>query len=305
MNTIRIGTRGSPLALAQADMVAQALTANAGIPADRIEIVPIKTTGDRVLDRPLAELGGKGLFTKEIEAGLLDGTLDCAVHSGKDLETLLPAPLTLGAFLPRADVRDVFIGRGGVRLADLPPGATVGTASLRRQALVRRERPDLKVDILRGNVQTRLAKLEAGVCDGTLLALAGLVRLGKEDVATEILDTTRFPPACAQGAIVVEIRRDDDRMIEALAKVTDHDTEHAVAAERGFLAALDGSCRTPIAGHATIADGRVRFSGLVATPDGTRIEEISGEGPVAEAAELGYDLGKRLRTRVGPYFFES
>ncbi|MCF3933382.1 hydroxymethylbilane synthase [Acuticoccus sp. M5D2P5] len=286
-------------------MVADAIVANAGIPKDMVEIVPIQTTGDKVLDRPLAELGGKGLFTKEIETGLLDETLDCAVHSAKDLETILPSPLTLGAFMKRADVRDVFIGRGGLTLSELPEGATVGTASLRRQALVRRERPDLKVEVLRGNVQTRLSKLDAGVCDGTLLALAGLIRLDMVDVASEILSLDRFPPACAQGAIVVEIRRDDDRMIDILAKINDPETEHAVGAERGFLAALDGSCRTPIAGHATITGDRLDFAGLVATPDGLRIEEIEGNGAVADAAEIGYDLGHRLRARIGPYFFEG
>jgi hydroxymethylbilane synthase len=269
------------------------------------EIVVIRTTGDQILDRPLSEVGGKGLFTKEIEAALLENAIDCAVHSAKDLETILPAPLTLGAFLPREDVRDVFISRDGRTLDELPAGAVVGTASLRRQALVRRARPDLRLEILRGNVQTRLAKLEAGVCDGTLLALAGLKRLGNEAVATEILDTDRFLPACAQGAIAVEMRRDDDRMIEALASLDDAATATAVAAERGFLAALDGSCRTPIAGHATVADGRVTLRGLLATPDGRRIEEIRAEGTAEDAAQLGYEAGRALRSRIGEAAFEA
>ena len=268
------------------------------------EIVVIKTTGDKVLDRPLSEIGGKGLFTKEIEAALTERRIDCAVHSAKDLETILPAELTLGAFLPREDVRDVFIGRGGMTLAELPPGATVGTASLRRQALVRRARPDLKCAVLRGNVQTRLKKLEAGECDGTLLALAGLNRLGIPQIATEILDPTVFVPACAQGAIAVEIRRDDDRMIEACRAIDDRATERTVQAERGFLAALDGSCRTPIAGLATISGEDIELIGLVAAPDGTRVEEITGRGLVTEAAEMGYDAGRRLRARVGEGFFE-
>lgn len=304
MNTsrpIRIGTRGSPLALAQAHMVAEGLGRN----GDETEIVVIKTTGDMILDRPLSEVGGKGLFTKEIEAALLDGGIDCAVHSAKDLETILPAPLTLGAFLPREDVRDVFISRDGKRLDELPAGALIGTASLRRQAMVRRARPDLRLDILRGNVQTRLAKLEAGVCDGTLLALAGLKRLGNEAVATEILDTDRFLPACAQGAIAIEIRRDDDRMIEALAHLNDPATATAIAAERGFLAALDGSCRTPIAGHATVVDGRVTLRGLLATADGRRVEETRADGSAADAAALGYETGRALRARIGEAAFEA
>ncbi|WP_420394707.1 hydroxymethylbilane synthase [Acuticoccus sp.] len=281
-------------------MVADALGAN----GHECEIVVIKTTGDAVLDRPLAEIGGKGLFTKEIEAALIDGRIDCAVHSAKDLETLLPAALTLGAFLPREDVRDVFIGRDGQRLADLPGGSVVGTASLRRQALVRRARPDLRCEVLRGNVQTRLGKLASGECDATLLALAGLKRLGLEDVGTEVLDATAFPPACAQGAIAVEIRRDDDRLIEACAAIGHTETEHAVAVERGFLAALDGSCRTPIAGLATVEGDQVAFAGLVASPDGVRIEDVAARGSVTEAAETGYEAGRRLRARIGPSFFE-
>lgn len=284
-------------------MVAEALSANAGV--EETEIVVIKTTGDQVLDRPLSEVGGKGLFTKEIEAALIEGAVDCAVHSGKDLETILPEGLTLGAFLPREDVRDVLIGRGGMTLSDLPEGALVGTASLRRQALVRRARPDLRVGILRGNVQTRLRKLDEGECDATLLALAGLNRLGMAHVATEILDLDRFPPACAQGAVAVQIRRTDDRMIEACAAIDHRDTERAVAAERGFLAALDGSCRTPIAGYARIEGGDILLDGLVATEAGTRVEEVSGRAAVGDAAEMGYDAGRRLRARIGEHFFRE
>ncbi|ORE92361.1 porphobilinogen deaminase [Stappia sp. 22II-S9-Z10] len=297
---IRIGTRGSLLAMAQADMVAAALQ-KAG---ETTEIVVITTTGDKILDRPLSEIGGKGLFTKEIEAAMLEGRIDCAVHSAKDLETILPAELTLGAFLPREDVRDAFIGRAGQRLADLAPGAVVGTASLRRQALVRRARPDLRCDVLRGNVQTRLRKLEEGVCEGTLLALAGLNRLGIAEVATEILPTDTFLPACAQGAIAVEIRRDDDRLIAACQTIDDAATERMVRAERGFLAALDGSCRTPIAGLATIEGEDIHITGLVASPDGERVEEITGRGALTDAADVGYDAGRRLRARVGERFFE-
>lgn len=302
---LKLGTRGSPLALVQAHMVADALKASPDNAVEEVEIVVIKTTGDQVLDRALSEVGGKGLFTKEIEAALLDGRIDCAVHSGKDLETVMPEGLALAAWLPREDVRDVFIGRGGMTLDALPPGAKVGTASLRRQALVRRARPDLRVGILRGNVQTRLKKLEEGECDATLLALAGLNRLGMAHVATEILDVKRFLPACAQGAVAVQIRADDERMRHACAAIDHGDTERAVAAERGFLAALDGSCRTPIAGYARIEHGELVLDGLVATEAGTKVEEISSRGPVADAAEMGFEAGRRLRRQIGENFFET
>ncbi|MEM0908591.1 MAG: hydroxymethylbilane synthase, partial [Pseudomonadota bacterium] len=228
-----------------------------------------------------------------------------AVHSAKDLETVLPDALILGAFLPREDVRDAFIGRGGVPLSALPEGATVGTASLRRQALIKRARPDLNCAILRGNVQTRLAKLEAGECEATLLALAGLKRLGQEEVATEILDIERFPPALAQGAIAVETRRDDARVRAALTTLNHPATAHAVHAERGFLSALDGSCRTPIAGLATVENGSVSISGLVATPDGAHFAEAEGSGPADDAFAVGHEAGAGLRRRVGDHFFQS
>ncbi|WMS41549.1 hydroxymethylbilane synthase [Acuticoccus sp. MNP-M23] len=305
MTKIRIGTRGSPLALAQANMVAAALHSQAGVDPDDTEIVIIKVIGDQILDRSLAEVGGKGLFVKEIQTALIENRIDCAVHSAKDLETILPAPLTLGAFLPREDVRDAFIGRGGVMFKDLPQGAVVGTASLRRQALVKRARPDLRCEVLRGNVQTRLAKLEAGDCDATLLALAGLKRLGNEAVATEIMGIDIFPPALAQGAIAIEMRRDDDRMIEALDKLNHPDTEVAVSAERGFLAALDGSCRTPIAGLGTVDGDRIALSAMVALPDGSRVESIEGAASRADAAEMGFETGKMLRERIGEFFFDG
>ncbi len=305
MTKIRIGTRGSPLALAQANMVAASLHEQAGVDPADTEIVVIKVLGDQILDRSLADVGGKGLFVKEIQTALIENRIDCAVHSAKDLETILPAPLTLGAFLPREDVRDAFIGRGGVMFKDLPEGAIVGTASLRRQALVRRARPDLRCEILRGNVQTRLAKLEAGDCDATLLALAGLKRLGNEGVATEIMDVEIFPPALAQGAIAIEMRRDDDRMIELLHKLNHADTEVAVAAERGFLAALDGSCRTPIAGLGTVDGDRIALSAMVALPDGSRVEAIEGAAGRDDAAEMGFETGKKLRERIGEFFFDG
>ncbi|WP_375143835.1 hydroxymethylbilane synthase [Acuticoccus sp. MNP-M23] len=286
-------------------MVAAALHSQAGVDPDDTEIVIIKVIGDQILDRSLAEVGGKGLFVKEIQTALIENRIDCAVHSAKDLETILPAPLTLGAFLPREDVRDAFIGRGGVMFKDLPQGAVVGTASLRRQALVKRARPDLRCEVLRGNVQTRLAKLEAGDCDATLLALAGLKRLGNEAVATEIMGIDIFPPALAQGAIAIEMRRDDDRMIEALDKLNHPDTEVAVSAERGFLAALDGSCRTPIAGLGTVDGDRIALSAMVALPDGSRVESIEGAASRADAAEMGFETGKMLRERIGEFFFDG
>lgn len=301
MTNIRIGTRGSPLALAQARMVAGLLEAE-GLSS---EIVVIKTSGDTILDRALSEIGGKGLFTKEIQEALYDGRIDCAVHSAKDVETELPEASMLAAFLPREDVRDVFIGREAASFDDLPEGATVGTASLRRQALVRRLRPDLKCAVLRGNVQTRLAKLAAGDCDATLLALAGLKRLGNEHVASEILDVERFPPALAQGAVTVEIRREDEAMAEHLAAANHAATATAVTAERGFLAALDGSCRMPIAGLATVEAGRVRLTGLVATPDGARAETIETEGLATDAAAVGHAAGAELKARLDPDFIAS
>jgi hydroxymethylbilane synthase len=244
---LRIGTRGSPLALAQAHMTRAALAAAQGVAEDAIEIVTIRTSGDRIQDRPLAEAGGKGLFTKEIEEALLAGIVDLAVHSAKDMPTVLPGGLMLAACLPREDVRDAFISRGAPSLRELPQAAVVGTASLRRQAMVKRLRPDVSVVPLRGNVETRIRKLEAGEVDATLLALAGLKRLGLADKATALLDVQEFLPAVGQGAITIEARSDDARIRELLARIDHADTSTALACERAFLAVLDGSCRTPIA----------------------------------------------------------
>ena len=305
MKTALIGTRGSALALAQAEETRRRLMAAHGLPAEAFEIVPISTSGDRIQDRPLAEVGGKGLFTKEIEEALLAGRIDLAVHSSKDMPTLLPEGLELAAFLPREDPRDVFVGRNGAGLGALPERATVGSSSLRRQALIRRLRPDLTITPFRGNVQTRLRKLEEGMVDGTLLALAGLRRLGLEDVASEILPLDTFPPAPGQGAIGIETRIGDARMAALLAPIGDAETAAALACERSFLAALDGSCRTPIAGHARIEDGRLSFHGLVITPDGTRAHEIRRTGLPAEAAAIGHAAGAAIREEAGPDFFEG
>ena len=301
----RIGTRGSPLALAQAYETRSRLMAAHGLPEEMFEIVVLSTKGDRITDRSLALIGGKGLFTEEIEAQLSSGELDFAVHSSKDMPTKLPEGLHLSAFLPREDIRDAFIGRSVKRLLDLPQGATVGSASLRRQALIRRLRPDLDVIVFRGQVDTRLAKLAGGEADATLLAYAGLKRLGKLDVPTEILDPVSFPPAPAQGAICIESRIGDVRMENLLSAIDDRPTRAAVTCERGFLATLDGSCRTPIAGYATVEGDHLQFRGMILTPDGSRFHEIETSGTAENAATLGKAAGDAIRAQAGADFFES
>ena len=302
-SVLRIGSRGSPLALIQARAVQSRLAAAAGLDSGRIEIVAIRTTGDVVQDRPLAEAGGKGLFTKEIEEALIAGKIDLAVHSSKDLPTFLPAGLVLAGFLPREDPRDAFISRKAKTLRELAAGAVVGTASPRREALVKRLRPDLKVVTLRGNVETRLAKLDAGEVDATILAVAGLKRLGLLAEATAILDPDEFLPAVGQGAIGIETRADDANTRALVAKVDDPDTAIALAAERAFLAVLDGSCRTPIGGHAEINGENIRFRGVIVKPDGSEAFEVSREGRREAAAELGADAGRELRQRASADFF--
>ena len=301
---LRLGTRGSPLALAQARMVRQSLATAHGFDPEQIAIEVIRTSGDRIQDRPLADVGGKGLFTKEIEEALAAGTIDLAVHSSKDMPTMLPPGLVLSAFMEREDPRDAFISRKAKSIADLPRGATVGTASLRRQAMVKRQRPDLTIVPLRGNVETRLRKLDEGVADATLLALAGLKRLGLADAATAVLDVDEFLPAVGQGAIGIETRADDSRTRELLAAINHADTFCALAAERAFLAVLDGSCRTPIGGHATISGGRLHFRGMVVKPDGSEAFEATREGDVRDAEKLGADAGAELKGRAGPDFFK-
>jgi len=300
---LRIGTRGSPLALTQAGMVRSRLLAATALAAEAIALTVIRTTGDAIQDRPLAEVGGKGLFTKEIEEALLAGTIDLAVHSAKDLPTALPQGLTIAAVLPREDPRDVFISRKAKSLRELRFGGTVGTASLRRQALVKRLRPDLDVVAFRGNVDTRLRKLDQGVVDATLLALAGLKRLGRAHAATAILDIDEFLPAVGQGIIAIEARADDARTRDLLDRINAADDLTALTAERAFLAVLDGSCRTPIAGNATLEAGRLRLRGLIAKPDGSAAFETAREGSAADAAALGSDAGRELRRRAGADFF--
>lgn len=292
---LRIGTRGSPLALWQAHAVQAALAEALNVALAEVAVEVIRTTGDQIQDRALSEAGGKGLFTKELEEALLDGRVDLAVHSAKDVATFLPEGLHLAGYLPRADVRDALILKSGAGLADLPAGARVGTASLRREAQLRRLRPDLKVELLRGNVHTRLARVRDGDFDGTLLALAGLTRLGLADVASAVLATSEFLPAVGQGAVAIECRVNDPATNAAIAAIACRDTGIALAAERAFLTALDGSCRTPIAGLARVEGDQVRLSGLVMTPDGADAAEASGAAPIADAAALGTALGTELR----------
>ena len=300
-----IGTRGSPLALAQAREVRERLAAAHALAAERIELEVIRTTGDTIRDRPLTEVGGKGLFTKEIEEALIAGAIDLAVHSAKDMPTFLPPQLRIGAVLEREDARDVFISPKAKALAELPHGARVGTASLRRQALVKRLRPDLAVVPLRGNVETRLRKLAAGEVDAIVLALAGLKRLGLADAATAVLSVDEFLPAVGQGIIAIEARADDEQTLDLVRAVSHSATAAALIAERAFLAVLEGSCRTPIAGHAAVAAGRLAFRGLVAKPDGSEVLEAQRHGAAVVAVRLGAEAGRELKLRAGADFFTA
>jgi len=301
----RIGTRASPLALAQASETRARLMAAHDLPEEMFEIVVLSTKGDRITDRSLSEIGGKGLFTEELEQQLAAGDLDFAVHSSKDMPTRLPDGLHLAAYLPREDMRDAFVGRTAAKLLDLPEAATVGSSSLRRQALLRRLRPDLQVVTFRGLVETRLRKLDEGQVDATLLAYAGLKRLGKSEVPTEILDPRHFPPALAQGAICIESRIDDAEINSLLSSVNDAATFDAVSCERAFLTALDGSCRTPIAGYAICEHNDLRFYGLILTPDGREEFDIVTEGRRSDAVSLGYQAGATIRARAGTTFFDG
>jgi hydroxymethylbilane synthase len=302
---VRIGTRGSPLALAQAGEVRARLQAAHGASAPTIELRVIKTSGDRILDRPLSEAGGKGLFTKEIEDALLGGEIDLAVHSMKDMPTVLPAGLTINCLLPREDARDAFVSLRVDRFSALPKGAVLATSSLRRQAQVKRLRPDLTVVPMRGNVETRLRKLAEGVADATLLAVAGLKRLGLQDRITSAMPIGDMLPAVAQGVIGVETRVDDFAAAQLLAPLHDQPTALSVAAERAFLAKLDGSCRTPIAGLAVLTDNRLLFRGMILTPDGSQCHETSRSGRPEEAIRLAEDAATDLLARAGPDFFAA
>lgn len=302
---IVIGTRGSPLALAQAYETRRRLIdafpdlGNEGA----IEIQVISTTGDQVLDKPLAEIGGKGLFTKEIDNAQLNGEIDIAVHSMKDVPTWLPDGISLPCMLPREDTRDVFISNKATRLEDLPDGSVIGSASLRRQSQILAKNPSLKVVNFRGNVQTRLRKLSEGVVDATLLALAGLARMDMTKHATSIIEQDEMLPAVAQGAIGISCRTGDQKMLDFLAPLNHVETKTCVDCERAFLAKLDGSCRTPIAGQAFIKDGKLYFRGLVAKPDGSVTFEATREGSPKDAIALGAEAGMELKAKIGDDFF--
>ncbi len=301
---LRIGTRRSKLALAQTALVRDALIA--AIPelaAGAIEVMPMSTTGDVIQDRPLTEAGGKGLFVKEIEEALLAGRIDAAVHSMKDMPTIQPDGLAIAAFLPREDARDVLIAADARRIVDLKQGALVGTSALRRKAQLLHRRPDLRIVDMRGNVDTRLAKCRAGTVEATVLALAGLKRLGLAEAGTPIPEDEMLP-AVGQGAICIECRADDVRTRGWLAGIDHPATSTAVAAEHAMLAVLDGSCRTPIAGHAVLqSDGTLLLRGLIARPDGSELIATERRGPSREAKALGHDAGQELKRRGGAGFF--
>ncbi len=300
---IKIGTRGSPLALAQAYETRNRLMAAHGLDEARFEVVVIKTTGDRVQDRPLGEIGGKGLFTKEIEDALLAGHIDLAVHSMKDMPVEQPDGLVLDCYLPREDVRDAFVSLKYTSISDLPKGAKLGSSSLRRRAQILHMRPDIEVVEFRGNVQTRLRKLDEGVADATFLAMAGLNRLGNANIAQSAVAVDEILPAVAQGAIGIERRADNAEIHAMLSAIADTDTATRLAAERAFLKALDGSCQTPIAGLATLDKNNLTLRGQILRTDGS--EQVSGEisGPATDGPALGQKLAATLLEKSGGNFF--
>jgi hydroxymethylbilane synthase len=300
---LKIGTRGSPLALWQAHEVRRCLMAAHALTEEAFQIVVIKVTGDQVLDKPLKEIGGKGLFTREIEEALLDGGIDIAVHSMKDMPVLQPDGLVLDCYLAREDVRDAFVSPDVARLADLPQGAVVGSSSLRRRAQLTLRRPDLRLVEFRGNVQTRMKKLQDGVAVATFLAMAGLNRLGLSHVARDAIAVDEMLPAVAQGAIGVERRSADARIEWVLSAIHDVPTGQRLAAERAYLARLDGSCETPIAGLAVLEGEQIWLRGEILRPDGS--EAIAGDvrGPVSDAAPLGRALAEQLLGQAPKDFF--
>jgi hydroxymethylbilane synthase len=303
-----IGTRGSPLALAQAyETQRRLIEAHPTLAAEgAIQISVIHTTGDMVLDKALSEIGGKGLFTKEIDVAQLKGDVDIAVHSMKDVPTWLPDGIILPCMLPREDTRDVFISSKANSIEELPAGSVIGSASLRRQSQILAKNPSLKVINFRGNVQTRLRKLSEGVVDATLLALAGLSRMNMTEHITKVIEIDEMLPAVAQGAIGITCRAGDSKMLEFLAPLNHEPTKTCVDSERAFLSKLDGSCRTPIAGQARIDDaGVLHFKGLVAKPDGSVVYETTREGSPDDALAIGIDAGLELRAKMGENFFET
>ena len=303
-NPLRIGTRGSPLALAQADETRARLAEAFGLPFEAFAIVVIRTTGDKIIDRPLKELGGKGLFTREIEDDLLAGKIDIAVHSMKDMPTIQPDGLLLNTYLPREDVRDAFICPSANSLEVLAPGTVVGTSSLRRRAQLKQRRPDLEVVEFRGNLQTRLMKLDQGVASATFLAMAGLNRLGLDDVPMTPIPTEVMLPAVAQGAIGIERRAGDMRVAGMLEAVHDIDTGKRIAAERAFLTELDGSCETPIAGLAELDGGTLHLRGEVLRPDGSDALDGARSCAVEDGPDAGREIARELLAAAGPGFFD-
>lgn len=301
---LKIGTRGSKLALAQAHETRDRLAAAHGLPTNAFEIMVIKTTGDRIIDRPLKEIGGKGLFTREIEDALLSGEIDIAVHSMKDMPTIQPDGLVIDCLLPREDVRDAFVSPHFSAIPDLPAGTVVGTSSLRRRAQLAHRRPDLHLVEFRGNVQTRLKKLEEGLAVATFLAMAGLSRLDMLHVARNAIDPAEMLPAVAQGAIGIERRAGDEGAAHLLAPIHHAETGHRIAAERAFLARLDGSCQTPIAGLAELRDDHLLLRGEVLKPDGSAAICGNREGKIADGPAMGADLAEELLGRAGSGFFE-
>lgn len=301
---LKIGTRGSKLALAQAYELRARVMAAHELPAEAFEIVVIRTTGDRVTDRPLKEIGGKGLFTKEIEEALADGGIDIAVHSMKDMPTVQPDGMIIDCLLPREDARDAFVSPHIGSIAELPEGAVVGSSSLRRRAQLAHRRPDLRLVEFRGNVQTRLKKLEDGVAMATFLAMAGLSRLDMLHVARGPIDPAEMLPAVAQGAIGIERRSGDEKIADLLRPVNDVESAQRVAAERAFLARLDGSCQTPIAGYAELQDTRLLLRGEILRPDGSQALAGTREGEIADGPAMGKDLAEELLIRAGQGFFD-
>jgi len=300
---LKIGTRGSPLALAQANETRDRLAHAFDLPFEAFSIAVIKTTGDRVLDRPLKEIGGKGLFTREIEDAMLVGEIDIAVHSMKDMPVLQPHGLLLDTYLPREDVRDAFVSLGGAALADLAQGAVVGTSSLRRKAQLLYRRPDLQVVEFRGNVQTRLKKLADGVAEATFLAMAGLNRLKMSEVQRTAIEAEDMLPAVAQGAIGIERREDDTRCAQMLEAIHHKETGLRLAAERAFLEALDGSCETPIGGLAELDGHSIRLRGEILRTDGTEAFSDDETAPIEDGPELGRAMASKLLGLCGPNFF--
>ena len=301
---LRIGTRGSPLALAQAYETRKRLTNALNISEDSFEIVVISTSGDRILDRPLKEVGGKGLFTKEIEQDMLDGKIDIAVHSMEDMPVEQPDGLTLGCYLPREDVRDAFVSSRYKNVNELPSGSKVGTSSLRRKAQLKFSRPDLEVVEFRGNVQTRLKKLKDGVATCTFLAMAGLNRLGLEEVAQSTMNPNEMLPAIAQGAIGIEWREEDRQISDILKKIHHEETGQRLNTERAFLAELDGSCQTPIAGLAIIEGSSLKFTGQVLRTDGSESISETAFGDIEDGPRLGREMAQKILSQAGPEFFD-